>query len=80
MASSYANKFDRKKWKRSFSALEHHKQQGSSTTFQNGGPLFILSYAYEWAFWPESLKVRILLYFAHANKVKMANYNTYKRI
>ena len=31
-------------------------------------------------FWPESLKVRILLYFAHANKVKMANYNTYKRI
>ena len=31
-------------------------------------------------FWPESLKVRILLYFAHANKLKMANYKTYKRI
>ena len=30
-------------------------------------------------FWPR-LKVRTILYFAHANEVRKPNYNTYKRI
>ena len=30
-------------------------------------------------FWPR-LKVPTILYFAHANEVRKANYNTYKRI
>ena len=30
-------------------------------------------------FWPP-LKVRTILYFAHANNVRKANYNAYKRI
>ena len=30
-------------------------------------------------FWPR-LKLRIILYFAHANEVRKANYHTCKRI
>ena len=47
----------------------------SHSAFTIAAHLFIRSYLHKWAFLV-SLKVRILLYFAHANVVRKTNYHT----
>lgn len=48
--------------------------------YRNGGPLYLFFHMYvNEPFWTR-LKVRIILYFAHANEERKANCPTYKII